>query len=79
MNQEEKHLAIFEGKRIRRHWDNAAEKWLFSVVDIVGVLSGSIDPRTYWKVLKNRLKNEGSEVVTKCNQLKAVFFVIIRA
>jgi len=71
MKQEENHMAIFEGKRIRRHWDDASEKWLFSVVDIVGVLSGSIDPRTYWKVLKNRLiKEGGSQTVTNCNQLK---------
>jgi hypothetical protein len=63
-------VAIFEGKRIRRHWDDAVEKWYFSVVDVVAILSQSADPRNYWKVLKNRLKREGSEVVTKCNQLK---------
>jgi hypothetical protein len=63
-------IAIFEGKRIRRLWDNEKELWYFSVVDVIGVLSGSSDPRNYWKVFKNRLKNEGSEVVTKCNQLK---------
>ncbi|PIY65408.1 hypothetical protein COY91_02510 [Candidatus Shapirobacteria bacterium CG_4_10_14_0_8_um_filter_39_15] len=63
-------IAIFEGKRIRRHWDNEQEKWFFSVVDVVGILSGSADSRNYWKVLKNRLNKEGSEVVTKCNQLK---------
>lgn len=63
-------LAIFEGKKIRRHWDDARELWYFSVVDVVGALSESSDPRNYWKVLKNRLKEEGSEVVTKCNQLK---------
>ena len=63
-------LAIFEGKQIRRHWDDKRELWYFSVVDVIGVLSESIDPRNYWKVLKSRLKAEGSEVVTKCNQLK---------
>lgn len=63
-------IAVFEGKRIRRHWDVKQEKWYFSVVDVVAVLSGSVNPRNYWKVLKNRLKKEGSEVVTKCNQLK---------
>jgi hypothetical protein len=63
-------IAIFEGKRIRRHWDDAVEKWYFSVVDVVAILSQSTDPRNYWKVLKSRLKSEGSEVVTKCNQLK---------
>lgn len=65
-----KKLAIFEGKHIRRHWDEEKELWCFSVVDVVGALNASADPRNYWKVLKNRLKNEGSEVVTKCNQLK---------
>ena len=55
MKQKGKHLAIFEGKQIRRLWDEKSEKWFFSVVDIVGVLSGSLDPRNYWKVLKNRL------------------------
>ncbi|MBP9702900.1 hypothetical protein KBD69_04385 [Candidatus Woesebacteria bacterium] len=65
-------LAIFEGKQIRRHWDDARELWYFSVVDVVGALSESSDPRNYWKVLKIRLKEENSEVVTKCNQLKLV-------
>jgi hypothetical protein len=65
-----KKIAIFEGKQIRRVWDEEKELWHFSIVDIVSVLSKSADPRNYWKVLKNRLKQEGSEVVTKCNQLK---------
>ena len=63
-------LAVFEGKEVRRHWDDEKELWYFSVVDVVGVLSDSVNSRNYWKVLKNRLKAEGSEVVTKCNQLK---------
>ncbi|MCD6149680.1 hypothetical protein J7J13_02750 [bacterium] len=65
-----KAVAIFKGKQIRRHWDEEKELWYFSVVDVVGALGVSTDPRNYWKVLKNRLKKEGSEVVTKCNQLK---------
>ena len=65
-------IAIFEGRKIRRRWDEKQEKWYFSVVDVVAVLSGSVDARNYWKVLKNRLKKEGSEVVTKCNQLKMI-------
>jgi hypothetical protein len=65
-----KKIAIFQGKKIRRIWDEKKELWYFSVVDVMGILSGSTDPRNYWKVLKNRLKNEGSKVVTKCNQLK---------
>jgi len=69
-NKKEKKLAIFEGKKIRRIWDEKKELWYFSIVDIVNALNASEDPRNYWKVLKNRLKQEGSEVVTKCNQLK---------
>lgn len=65
-----KDLSVFQGKKIRRIWVENEEKWYFSVVDIIGVLSESVDPRNYWKVLKNRLKTEGSQSVTKCNQLK---------
>jgi len=65
---EHKALVVFQGKKIRRVWQN--NEWWFSVVDIVGVLTESGDARNYWKVLKYRLKEESSEVVTKCNQLK---------
>lgn len=68
-----KDLVIFKGKNIRRHWDERQEKWYFSVVDIISVLTGQNNyqlSRNYWKVLKNRLSKEGSEVVTKCNRLK---------
>ena len=64
----EKSLIVFQGKSIRRTWHN--EEWWFSVVDIIGILAESEDARNYWKVLKHRLNKEGSEVVTKCNQLK---------
>src|SRR3989338_5471941 len=67
-NESETHIAIFNGRGIRRKLVN--DKWFFSVVDIVGFLTDSEDPRNYWKVLKNRLNEEGSEVVTFCNQLK---------
>lgn len=63
-------ITLFDGKTIRRLWNAEEEQWYFSVVDVVGVLSQSDDPRNYWKVLKNRLQDEGSETVTKCNQLK---------
>jgi DNA-damage-inducible protein D len=69
----EKSLAIFEDYKIRRHYDEKAETWYFSVVDILQVLLQQPDhqsARNYWKVLKNRLNKEGSESVTKCNQLK---------
>jgi uncharacterized protein YdaT len=64
-------IALFEGQNIRRHWDADKELWYFSVVDVVRVLTGSADARTYWKVLKHRLMEEGgSQTVTNCNQLK---------
>ena len=66
-------LAIFEDYRIRRLYDEETETWFFSVIDIIQVLIQQADyqvTRNYWKVLKNRLKKEGSEVVTKCNRLK---------
>jgi len=66
-------LAIFEDFKIRRIYDEEKEMWYFSVVDIIGALIQQKDfqsARNYWKVLKNRLKQEGSESVTKCNQLK---------
>jgi len=63
-------IKVFNEKQIRTHWDDENEKWYFSIVDVVGVLSESENPNNYWKVLKNRLKKEGSELVTNCNQLK---------
>ena len=66
-------LALFENFKIRRVYDQKAETWYFSVVDIVAALIQQPDyqaARNYWKVLKNRLKKEGSESVTKCNRLK---------
>ncbi|MBI3290380.1 hypothetical protein HYZ78_03215 [Candidatus Microgenomates bacterium] len=64
-------IAIFEGKKIRRHWNEKEEKWYFSVVDVVAVLSVSENPQVYWRVMKKRLIDEGSsETVTKCNGLK---------
>ena len=62
-------LVVFQGRKLRRIWHN--NEWWFSVVDIVAVLTDSEKPRTYWKVLKHRLNQEGSnETVTNCNQLK---------
>ena len=69
----DKRLVIFDGKKIRRVWDEAKELWYFSVIDIIAVLTEQADfkkAKSYWTTLKNRLKNEGSEVVTKCDQLK---------
>jgi len=55
---------------VRTAWDDEKEKWYFSIVDVVAVLTGSPNPRKYWSVLKTRLKNEGSELTTNCSQLK---------
>jgi hypothetical protein len=66
-------LVIFEGHKIRRHYDDKTETWYFSVVDIIAVLTEQPEHKkaqSYWTTLKNRLKEEGSEVVTKCDQLK---------
>ncbi|NCB21077.1 MAG: hypothetical protein EOM88_04125 [Clostridia bacterium] len=63
-------VAIFAGKQIRRHWDEEKELWYFSVIDIVRVLTDSVDAGAYWRKLKQRLKEEGSEIVTKCHELK---------
>lgn len=66
-------IQLFENQPIRAAWDEEREEWYFSVVDVVGVLTEQADfdgSRTYWKVLKKRLKEEGNELVTKCNQLK---------
>ena len=67
MNNE---IKIFEGNQIRSVWDNDKEEWYFSVVDVVGTLIDSKDPGAYWRKLKQRLKEEGSEVVTFCHGLK---------
>ena len=71
----EKALAVFEDFKIRRTYDEKTETWYFSVVDIVAALIQQPDyqaARNYWKVLKNRLKKEGSQTVTNCNRLKMV-------
>ncbi len=68
----ETRLKLFENQNIRTQWDEKTEKWYFSIVDIVAALTESDyqAARNYWKVLKNRLKSEGNETVTNCNQLK---------
>jgi hypothetical protein len=63
-------IKLFEEKKVRSVWDSEQEKWYISIVDVVGVLTESPNPNNYWKVLKNRLKKEGNESVTNCNQLK---------
>jgi len=63
-------IKLFESKKVRSVWDSEQGKWYISIVDVVGVLTESPNPNNYWKVLKNRLKKEGNESVTNCNQLK---------
>lgn len=63
-------LKVFDSHNVRAVWDDEADKWYFSVIDVVAVLTDSANPATYWKVLKNRLKKEGNETVTNCNRLK---------
>ncbi len=63
-------LQLFENQPIRTAWDNENEEWYFSIVDVVTVLTDSPNPNNYWKVLKKRLKDEGNQSVTNCNQLK---------
>ena len=63
-------IQIFNDRKVRTVWDSEKEEWYFSVIDVVGVLTDSTDPSTYWRVLKNRLKKEGNETVTNCNRLK---------
>ena len=69
MTQQEA-IKIFEEKKVRTIWDSEAERWYFSIVDVVSVLTDSTDGRKYWNKLKQRLKEEGNETVTNCHQLK---------
>ena len=63
-------IKVFDDKKVRTVWDSEQEKWYFSIVDTVEVLTGSPNPRKYWSVLKTRLKKEGSQLATNCSQLK---------
>ena len=60
----------FEQRTIRSLWDEERQEWYFSIVDVVGALTDSPNPRKYWSVLKSRLKKEGSELTTNCSQLR---------
>ena len=63
-------IKLFEERKVRTIWDDTHEKWYFSIVDVVAILTDSSNPQTYWRVLKKRLKEEGNETVTNCNALK---------
>lgn len=69
-------IQLFENSKIRTAWDEEQEEWYFSIVDVIGILTEQPDydgARNYWKVMKKRLFDEGSELVTNCNQLKMKF------
>ena len=66
----EETLQLFEDQPIRTAWSDEEEEWYFAIVDVVGILSESADPQTYWRVLKKRLKDHGNQTVTNCNALK---------
>ena len=63
-------IQLFEDKKVRTAWDDEREEWYFSIVDVCGVLTESKAPQTYWRKLKQRLKDEGNETVTNCHALK---------
>jgi len=63
-------IKVFNERQIRTQWDEEDEKWYFSIVDVIGILTESPNPRKYWSVLKTRLKAEGSQLATNCSQLK---------
>lgn len=63
-------IQLFEERKVRTIWDDEQEKWYFSIIDIVGILTDSDNPRKYWSVLKTRLKKEGNETATNCSRLK---------
>lgn len=65
-------IRFFDDREVRAVWDEENNKWWFSVLDIVAALTGSVNPRKYWSVLKTRLKKEGNQLTTKCRQLKLV-------
>ena len=67
---EKEAIKLFEERKVRTIWDDTHEKWYFSIVDVVAILTDSSNPQTYWRVLKKRLKEEGNETVTNCNALK---------
>ncbi len=70
--KKENAIKIFHDRRVRVHWDNGQEKWYFSIIDVIGVLTESDRPRKYWSDLKSKLKSEGSEVSEKIGQLKSI-------
>ncbi len=65
-------IKLFGSKKVRSAWNEQEQKWYFSIVDVIGVLTESSNPQVYWRVLKKRLSAEGNESVTNCNALKMI-------
>ncbi len=63
-------IKLFRDKQVRVHWNDEQEKWFFAIVDVIGLLTKSVNPQAYWRKLKERLKKEGNETVTNCHRLK---------
>jgi hypothetical protein len=68
--KKQKSIILFQQKKVRRHFDEEKELWYFSIIDVVAILTNSINPQAYWRKLKERLKKEGNETVTNCHALK---------
>ena len=65
-------IKLFESQKICSQWNEKEKRWGFARVDVVAILTGSIDPQAYWRKLKERLKKEGNETVTNCHGLKGI-------
>jgi len=70
MNKNNDLIRIFQDKEIRSVWDDDGQRWLYSIIDVIGILTESENPRHYWTVLKQRLKEDGNQTVTNCERLK---------
>ncbi len=70
MSKKDTQIKLFKDKQVRTVWDDTKEDWFFSVVDVVGILSNSVNPSAYWRKLKQRLTKEGNQTVTNCHKLK---------
>lgn len=65
-------IQLFEDKKVRTVWDSEQEKWFISIIDVIAILTESVDANSYWRKLKQRLKAEGNETVTNCHCLKMI-------
>lgn len=63
-------ISLFEEKQVRRAWNPSEQKWVFAIVDVIAILTDSLNPQVDWRVMKKRLTDEGNETVTNCNALK---------